>query len=220
VQAGTYNTRLLVPEVLVDGDRFPRRAPRQTYDELIGLDSMPGWLCLCGAALAACPARCCRRQPVRQRLLARPVPPVPDVARIGLVGLFAWPRLASLWPLRFFRKPTWAEIDRRIESANELLHTPVLVQTDRPAAKDERFCRRAVARAPAAHGRKAGRIGRRPAAHPRAGARSVGPARRRALLLLVVAFAFSFGPLRRTHRRRLSAPMPARRRCRRASTPG
>jgi diaminopimelate decarboxylase len=44
VQAGTYNTRLLVPEVLVDGDRFHVVRPRQTYDDLIGLDSMPDWL--------------------------------------------------------------------------------------------------------------------------------------------------------------------------------
>ena len=44
VQAGTYNTRLLVPEVLVDGDRFHVVRPRQTYEELIGLDSVPDWL--------------------------------------------------------------------------------------------------------------------------------------------------------------------------------
>lgn len=44
VQAGTYNTRLLVPEVLVDGDRFHVVRPRPTYEELIGLDSMPDWL--------------------------------------------------------------------------------------------------------------------------------------------------------------------------------
>ncbi|MER8387887.1 diaminopimelate decarboxylase [Mesorhizobium sp. M1428] len=44
VQAGTYNTRLLVPEVLVDGDRFHVVRPRRTYDELIGLDSVPDWL--------------------------------------------------------------------------------------------------------------------------------------------------------------------------------
>ncbi|MFA6156628.1 diaminopimelate decarboxylase [Mesorhizobium sp.] len=44
VQAGTYNTRLLVPEVLVDGDRFHVVRPRQTYDDLIGLDSVPEWL--------------------------------------------------------------------------------------------------------------------------------------------------------------------------------
>jgi diaminopimelate decarboxylase len=44
VQAGTYNTRLLVPEVLVEGDRFAVVRRRQTYDELIGLDSIPDWL--------------------------------------------------------------------------------------------------------------------------------------------------------------------------------
>ena len=44
VQSSTYNTRLLVPEVLVDGDNFHVVRPRPTYDELIGLDSMPDWL--------------------------------------------------------------------------------------------------------------------------------------------------------------------------------
>lgn len=44
VQAGTYNTRLLIPEVLVDGNRFHVVRKRQTYDELIGLDSVPDWL--------------------------------------------------------------------------------------------------------------------------------------------------------------------------------
>jgi diaminopimelate decarboxylase len=44
VQAGTYNTRLLVPEVLVDGDRFAVVRARQSYDELIGLDAVPDWL--------------------------------------------------------------------------------------------------------------------------------------------------------------------------------
>ncbi len=44
VQAGTYNSRLLVPEVLVNGDRFHVIRPRRTYEELIGLDSLPDWL--------------------------------------------------------------------------------------------------------------------------------------------------------------------------------
>jgi diaminopimelate decarboxylase len=44
VQAGTYNSRLLVPEVLVSGDRFAIVRPRGTYEELIGLDSVPDWL--------------------------------------------------------------------------------------------------------------------------------------------------------------------------------
>ena len=44
VQAGTYNTRRLVPEVLVSGDRAAIVRPRQTYDDLIGLDRVPDWL--------------------------------------------------------------------------------------------------------------------------------------------------------------------------------
>jgi hypothetical protein len=32
------------PEVLVNGDRFHVVRPRTTYDELIGLDSVPDWL--------------------------------------------------------------------------------------------------------------------------------------------------------------------------------
>ena len=44
VQAGTYNTRRLVPEILVNGANAAVVRPRQTYDELIGLDRMPDWL--------------------------------------------------------------------------------------------------------------------------------------------------------------------------------
>jgi diaminopimelate decarboxylase len=44
VQACTYNTRLLVPEVLVAGAEAAVIRPRTTYDELIGLDRLPGWL--------------------------------------------------------------------------------------------------------------------------------------------------------------------------------
>jgi diaminopimelate decarboxylase len=44
VQAGTYNTRLLIPEVLVKGAQYAVVRPRRTYDELIGLDTLPPWL--------------------------------------------------------------------------------------------------------------------------------------------------------------------------------
>jgi diaminopimelate decarboxylase len=44
VQAGTYNTRPLVPEVLVRGADHAVVRPRQTYEELIGLDRVPDWL--------------------------------------------------------------------------------------------------------------------------------------------------------------------------------
>jgi diaminopimelate decarboxylase len=44
VQAGTYNSRLLVPEVLVDGNRHAVVRPRGTYEDLIALDKVPAWL--------------------------------------------------------------------------------------------------------------------------------------------------------------------------------
>lgn len=44
VQAGTYNTRALVPEVLVNGNDFHIVRPRQSIEELIAMDSLPNWL--------------------------------------------------------------------------------------------------------------------------------------------------------------------------------
>ena len=43
-QAGTYNSRALVPEVLVRNGEWALIRPRQTLDELIGLDRLPDWL--------------------------------------------------------------------------------------------------------------------------------------------------------------------------------
>ena len=42
--AGTYNSRPLVPEVLVDGERFSVIRARQTIEELVGADLVPDWL--------------------------------------------------------------------------------------------------------------------------------------------------------------------------------
>jgi diaminopimelate decarboxylase len=44
VQAGTYNTRALVPEVLVRDDEWALVRPRLEADQLIGLDRLPPWL--------------------------------------------------------------------------------------------------------------------------------------------------------------------------------
>lgn len=44
VQSSTYNSRLLVPEVMVHGDKFHVVRPRTGYEDLIGLDSTPPWL--------------------------------------------------------------------------------------------------------------------------------------------------------------------------------
>jgi diaminopimelate decarboxylase len=43
VQSGTYNTRPLIPEILVKDDQFAIVRPRQTYEELIGLDRLAPW---------------------------------------------------------------------------------------------------------------------------------------------------------------------------------
>jgi diaminopimelate decarboxylase len=44
VQAGTYNTRPLVPEVLVNGSEWAIVRPRLEVDQLIALDRIPAWL--------------------------------------------------------------------------------------------------------------------------------------------------------------------------------
>ena len=44
VMSSTYNSRLLVPEVLVNGDDYAVVRPRPTYDDLIDLDRLPDWL--------------------------------------------------------------------------------------------------------------------------------------------------------------------------------
>jgi diaminopimelate decarboxylase len=44
VMSSTYNSRLLVPEVLVAGDRFDVIRARPSYDDMLSLDSIPTWL--------------------------------------------------------------------------------------------------------------------------------------------------------------------------------
>ncbi|HTQ35368.1 MAG TPA: diaminopimelate decarboxylase [Stellaceae bacterium] len=44
VMSSTYNTRPLVPEVLVDGHRFAVIRARPSYDEMLALDTVPDWL--------------------------------------------------------------------------------------------------------------------------------------------------------------------------------
>ena len=44
VQAGTYNTRALIPEVLVRDSEWALVRPRLEVDQLIGLDRLPPWL--------------------------------------------------------------------------------------------------------------------------------------------------------------------------------
>jgi len=119
---------------------------------------------------------------------------MPDMARLGLVGIFGLAFLASLWPLRYFRAPSPAEIDHRIEAANHLLHRPVSVQTDAIAQSDDAFAaalwrehqKRMGARLGALHG---------DSPRTRLAERDPWGLRAAVALMLVVAFAFSLGPL-------------------------
>jgi diaminopimelate decarboxylase len=42
--SSSYNSRLLVPEVLVNGAKFAVVRPRQTYEDLLGQDRPARWL--------------------------------------------------------------------------------------------------------------------------------------------------------------------------------
>ncbi|MGE0733928.1 MAG: diaminopimelate decarboxylase [Alphaproteobacteria bacterium] len=44
VMSSAYNSRLLIPEVLVDGDRFAVVRPRPSYDDMLRQDILPPWL--------------------------------------------------------------------------------------------------------------------------------------------------------------------------------
>jgi diaminopimelate decarboxylase len=44
VQSGAYNSRLLIPEVLVKGADYALVRPRPSYEDLIGQDKIPPWL--------------------------------------------------------------------------------------------------------------------------------------------------------------------------------
>ncbi|MCF6215333.1 MAG: diaminopimelate decarboxylase [Emcibacter sp.] len=44
VMSSTYNTRRLIPEILVKGTEYAIVRPRPSYDDIIGQDKMPKWL--------------------------------------------------------------------------------------------------------------------------------------------------------------------------------
>ncbi|MDX8455476.1 TIGR02302 family protein [Mesorhizobium sp. VK9D] len=120
-------------------------------------------------------------------------PRLPDAARIGLLVLFALAAIAALYPLRFFRVPSAAEVDRRIETANELAHSPVQVQTDRPSGAESIFSQ-ALWREH--QKRMAERLSSLGADRPRSSVPDYDRWGLRAVagLLFVTALAFSFGP--------------------------
>lgn len=120
---------------------------------------------------------------------------LPDWGRLLLAGALLLGVLASLFPLRRFRRPTPAEVDRRIELANALEHAPVRTQIDTlsPASQDAfavALWREHQKRMAQKLDRLSGDLPR-----PRIPERDPFALRAVAALLLVVAFAFSLGPL-------------------------
>jgi uncharacterized protein (TIGR02302 family) len=119
---------------------------------------------------------------------------LPDVVRQVAGVAFCLAALAAFYPLRFFRRPTIAEIDRRIEAANRLEHNPVSVQSDRPGGRHGAF---ADALWREHQRRMAERLAAVSGDLPRTSVPERDPWALRAAvaLLFVVAFAFSFSPL-------------------------
>lgn len=119
---------------------------------------------------------------------------MPDMLRLAVAILFALAVVASLYPLRFFRLPTWPEIDSRVETANQLTHNPIQVQTDRLSGKPDSF---GDALWREHQKRMAERLGNLGGDLPRTCVPERDPwaLRAAAALLFVCAFALSFGPM-------------------------
>ena len=119
---------------------------------------------------------------------------MPETLRLAFAVAFGIVALAALYALRFFRRPTVVEIDRRIERANRLEHNPVSVQSDRPSGQNGVF-------ADALWREHQKRMAERLAAvsgdlpHTRVPERDPWALRAAVALLFVIAFAFSYGPL-------------------------
>jgi uncharacterized protein (TIGR02302 family) len=117
---------------------------------------------------------------------------MPDIARMTLLGAFALASLGSLYVLRFFRAPTDAEIDRRIEARNSLTHTPLLAQTETPVGPQDAFSRALWREHQKRMAQRLDGVGG-DMPHARIPERDPWGLRGVVALLLVVAFAFSFG---------------------------
>lgn len=119
---------------------------------------------------------------------------MPDVVRLAVVVGFGVASLAALYPARLYRHPTAGEIDRRIERANGLAHTPVLAQTDRPTGQRRDF---AEALWREHQRRMAESLNELDGDLPktRVAERDPWALRAVAVLLLATALAFSYGPL-------------------------
>ncbi|WP_048645104.1 TIGR02302 family protein [Nitratireductor soli] len=116
-----------------------------------------------------------------------------DQLRLGILVALSLGSLAAIWPLRGFRPPTSAEIDRRIERANQLEHEPVATQSDRLAGQADGF---AAALWREHQKRMAGKLDNLHGDLPqtRVPERDPWGLRAAAALFLITAAAFSTGP--------------------------
>ncbi|MFC5586206.1 TIGR02302 family protein [Nitratireductor kimnyeongensis] len=118
---------------------------------------------------------------------------MPDAVRYSVVASLAALAIVSLWPLRSFRRPTSAQIDKRIERANQLAHEPVAAQSDQLAGNRDGF---AEALWCEHQKRMAGKLDNLHGDLPKTGVPERDPwgLRAAAALLLVIAAAFSSSP--------------------------
>ncbi|MBO6903047.1 MAG: TIGR02302 family protein [Rhizobiaceae bacterium] len=119
---------------------------------------------------------------------------VPGWLRVAMLALFSLGLAAAAWPLTRYRAPGPAEIDRRIERSNALRHAPVTTLADRLSGNERDAFANALWQE---HRRRmAESLGRLEGDMPRARIPERDPWGARALvaLLLVTAFAYSFGP--------------------------
>ena len=121
---------------------------------------------------------------------------MPDWLRLGSAGLFAIAFIAALALLTRYRRPAPSEIDRRIERANALAHAPVTTQDDRIAGAAGTGDSFAAALWREHQRRMAEKLDGLAGDLPRTRIPERDPWGMRAVvaLLLVVAFAFSYGP--------------------------
>lgn len=118
---------------------------------------------------------------------------VPDTARLAIAGAFALAAIAALALLLRLRAPTTAEVNRRIEANNALTHEPVTVQDEGLSVPGDAF---AEALWHEHRRRMAARLRDLDAGLPKTGvpARDPWGLRAAVALLLVIAFAWSWGP--------------------------
>ena len=120
---------------------------------------------------------------------------IPDALRLAVLGLFALSLPACLYLLSKFRLPGHTEISRRLESVNTLDHQPITVQSEELATNaNDPF---AQALWNEHRKRMAERLRDLKSGLPQTRIPERDPWALRAVvgLLLVVAFAFSGGPL-------------------------